>query len=103
MGGSRIIVRMAAAAAPPGGLADVFDRLHRLVALLGSCRPDDLNMLVVRLVTAIEQVCRYVLAAHLRDHPEEDKTSAVVWRDTFEHVRGMEWADVESRREQRPG
>ena len=93
MGGRRIIVRMTAAA-PPGGLADVFDRLHRLAALLGSCRPDDLNMLVVRLVTAIEQVCRYVLAAHLRDHPEEDKTSAVVWRDTFEHIRYMDWADI---------
>ena len=92
-----------AAVAPPGGLADVFDRLYRLAALLGSCRPDGLNMLVVRLVTAIEQVCRHVLAAHLREYPEEDKTSAVVWRDTFEHIRCMDWADVESRREQRPG
>lgn len=50
MGGRWFIVRMAAAS-PPGGLVVVFDRLYRLVVLLGSCKPDDLNMLVVRLVT----------------------------------------------------
>ena len=100
--GRRVVARVSrqrifihpTAALSPEGIDDVVKKFYRLGANVDMNDPDDLNLLVVRLASTIEQVCKRLLADYLESHPEDDTVEAVVRRDSFESFKSMTWPEA---------
>ena len=84
----------AAAKMERGNLVDAIVRFYRLIPMLYSTNPDIVNAVVIRMVTTLEQVGRYLWKTHLEEHPNDESIEIVIPIGSFDSVRHMSASEL---------
>ena len=90
MGRRRIMAR-SVARLPRDRLEGAIVRLYRVLPLLASADPDIRNLVIIRLATVIEEVCRRLLEVYLDANPDDDSMELIMRRVPFDSARRGGW------------
>ena len=77
-----------------GNLVDAIVRFYRLIPMLKSTNPDIVNAVVIRMVTTLEQVGRYLWKTYLEGRPNDESIEIVIPIGRFDSVRHMSASEL---------
>ena len=93
MGQQRVYVH-SSARLERGNLVDAIVRFYRLIPMLDSTNPDIVNAVVIRMVTTLEQVGRYLWKTYLEGRPNDESIEIVIPIGRFDSIRHMSASEL---------